>query len=692
VNLSPYLLNVALHALIISALVSVLLLFLRRPVQRSFMALAGVIGAGLLSWGTPLLIRGQGDTTVERSASLVSPVRVWELPPAPVTPKDSFEAPAPSAAPMNSLPAFRLLAAWAWLAGSGMSSFLLLLAWLRLCRWRKGLSIPAPSELGQLHPALPPGLSIASIRICRSEGSPCVAGFLRPLIVITSKMLASASADELRWTLRHEHRHLLGMDSRWTFVVALVRAVLWWNPFIHHLGIKWAEAREQVCDLHAAADSDRAAYGEFLIRMGSMGGPSRFLASSMVKSAKGGLRKRILSLLRAAPGEANSSGFAFWSGAFGSLIVLALFASVFGFSDSDGRRPLLLGAASAEETPAPDKPKEDLPVLLIMLRSKVIFTPQALADNQAVLTREEWSQLEEKVKARGEGSAQDIPTITCRNGEKARIEIIHENPESLADDKPKAGWQMWMLPVFDGKELNFSTEIHYGFIPGAQYSPTSKTEFLGNYTERREEWNWSRLVVREGEAKASLAEGSVMVTALGEVTPGWHVTVFTQAEPIDRTGRPVSRFGDAIYEPEPLKEEVSGKVRLRGILLEDFKDFDFPEVNGVTIGFSAIFAAEEWKTVKNGIGGKPLGLVTLEYGKELEPWKDLPGLKLAVRRYKGEPQVNVLLTLPRAVPWNPKGPARYGITCDPGTAIVSDLSTPGEGKRRGLIVILEEVE
>ena len=539
-----------------------------------------------------------------------------------------------------------------------------------------------------LAPALPSGFSPCSLMLSESPVSPCVAGLLSPAIVVPRSMLSTATPEEIRWMLRHEHRHLLGMDSRWIICMALLRAVFWWNPFIHYLGIKWGEAREQVCDLHAAARADHAAYGELLIRMASASAAGCRLASSMVRGKGRGLRKRIVSLLQAPPEESNTPGAIFCSGTAGLLLALSLFTSAFKVAEDGSGRPLGFGIASAVEIPVPENQKAELPTLQVKLVSTVLFTPRAIVRNQEVLNREAWDTLREKTVAGNQNHMFGFPAVTCRNGEQATVEIIQENPDATAD-KPKAGWQLSARPVYDGKEMTLSVAIHYAFVPGSHYSPTSRVpilEILG------EGLDWGKLVAREGSSKAALGEGYSLVTALGEVMPGWHATVVTLTDPIDRTGRTISRFEDAIYKPELPKEEVAGVMRLRGILLDDFKDFQTPEVDGVTTGIAAIFPAEHWKLVKDKIGGVPLGEVVLEAGTESEPWKELPGVKLAVRRYKGEPHIDVQFAMPQALPWNPKIPARYAMSCEPGTAIVSELMASTEGKRRGLIVVVEETK
>jgi beta-lactamase regulating signal transducer with metallopeptidase domain len=693
-SLSPYLMNVALHAAMLPGLAAAVLLFLRKPAQRAFAALAGLIGAGIFSWGTPLLIDADQDPREERVLPAAASIRVWKVAAPPAGDAESSQVPAPSSAPAYSVPPLRVLGAWAWLAGSLLSLGAVVIAGFRLSGWRRGHTRPDFAERAMLEPVLPRGLSVASVMITDSAVSPCVAGLFRPVVVVPRAMLATVTPEELRWTLQHEHRHLRGMDSRWTVCLAMLRAVFWWNPFIHYLAIKWSEAREQVCDLDAAGTGNRAAYGELLIRMAAAKPAGCLLASPMVRTGKRVLRKRILSLLSAAPAEKNAVGPLFGVGTAVILLGTALFSSGFGVAEKGNGGAVVFGMASAKDPAAPEAPVAALPTLQVKLVSAVVFTPRAIAENQKVLSRETWEALRATFAADSGNPAKEFPAISCRNGEKALIEIVHENPES-SETKPKAGWQIGLHPVCDGKELVLAAEFHYGFVPGAHYSPTSKAQLVEEDKERKKPLDWSRLVVREGRAKASLAEGSVLATALGEVTPGWYATVFTQADPIDRTGRPVSRFEDAIYEPEPPKEEVPGKVRLEGLFLKDLQSFQTPqEVDEMAIGLGAIFTAEQWKTVKDGLEGKPLGAVTLEYGKESEPWKELPGVKLTVRRYKGEPLVEVEFSMPLDVPVKVPGkvPGRYGIAYDPDMVIVTQLTASSEGKRPGLAIMLEEVK
>jgi hypothetical protein len=281
------------------------------------------------------------------------------------------------------------------------------------------------------------------------------------------------------------------------------------------------------------------------------------------------------------------------------------------------------------------------------------------------------------------------------------VEIISEHPDDppwkTNHSRPQlrenrfAGWSLLMVPTYDGKTIGFAADIGYGFVPGGAYSAISQSG-LEEDLEGDRKIAWNRLVRKNASGEAKLAPGDTLAVNLGEVERGLFATVFMTVTPIDRTGREMKSFKEAIYLPEPPKEEVSGEVRLKGILLEDLYGVEPIDTDGTHLGIGSMFSPDQWKRVKDEIGGESLGEATLEYGRESEPWPELPGVKIEVTRYQGEPRLDVRFTFPGILAENPGLHRRFTLACDPGTAIVSHLTLSGGGKHRGLIVIVDESE
>lgn len=268
-SLTPYLMTVALHAVVLSAASMVLVTFIRNPRAKAAVALGCLMATGVLSWLTPL-------RTAEKTALSIPilPARLPEIEPAVLPPplerselpavKQESLAPAPRS---RSFPATELLP-MVWAAGTLAGLLGIAGALWRGGRWQRSLKIADEHDWSILHDALRRELDRDAFRISAETISPCVTGFLKPRIVIPRSLLDGTKPRELAWALRHELTHLDGHDSRWAIAIRMVRSLFWWNPMAHGLAWIWAEARERTCDQAAATTgAERADYGEFLVAM-----------------------------------------------------------------------------------------------------------------------------------------------------------------------------------------------------------------------------------------------------------------------------------------------------------------------------------------------------------------------------------------------------------------------------------------
>ena len=91
------------------------------------------------------------------------------------------------------------------------------------------------------------------VRVTLDLASPCLAGVIKPEIVVPERALQEWSAQQWRWALTHEREHRRGGDPLIAWCLEWVRAALWWNPLVHRLIADWEQAREEICD-RAAVD------------------------------------------------------------------------------------------------------------------------------------------------------------------------------------------------------------------------------------------------------------------------------------------------------------------------------------------------------------------------------------------------------------------------------------------------------
>lgn len=135
--------------------------------------------------------------------------------------------------------------------------------------------------------------------VCSSDvAGPTVAGFVRPVPILPTRLIGILDASEIRHVLLHETAHVLRRDQ---FVVVLQQtlgAVFWPHPLVHLVNRQLARAREEVCDNYVLSTVAPADYGETLLRLGQlMPRPRPLPASVGIYNRRWKLEDRITDLL-----------------------------------------------------------------------------------------------------------------------------------------------------------------------------------------------------------------------------------------------------------------------------------------------------------------------------------------------------------------------------------------------------------
>jgi beta-lactamase regulating signal transducer with metallopeptidase domain len=694
VSLTPYFLNAALHAVLLSAAATATLPIVRKPSRRAVLALTSVIGAGVLPWISAMIPSRDADVRDEVTVQPAITLPTWRIVTLPAQVSVAGEPTMEAGAPALPAPPGWTLAAWVWLGGSVLALGMLAGATIRLSRWRASLATPDSSEAALLLDVLPSGLTVADIRLSRVLCSPCVAGSLKPVLILPEGLLASIGSRELGWILRHEQGHLAGRDSRWTLLMALVRAVFWWNPFLHYLNRQWAGAREEVCDLQAGA-ADRAVYGNFLIQMAAAFPDSRALAAPMASGAKRRLHKRIVSLLNAPEIIDLRAGRSFAAGAALMLTGLGLCTSCVRIGDNE--REVSPAASVQPPLAAADGGvrQGNEPHLQVTLSNKVMcMVMPPTFRNGTVLSPQEL-QMFMVTAARTRGNMlTTFPSVTIRNTESGLIEMIREKAP-FGQEQVTAGWQLRQMPRYDGTSLRLNNQIRYAFVPGKQFSPSSSK----NNSEEPplSKADWAKLVVKTGSSEVVVPENHAVVTTLGEVIPGLYSILITEVKPIDATGRVVRRYRDGIYSTKA-RELVHGSVRLSAVQMkaEHLSELDpglkhDPDFLGTFI--AGFFTREQWQGLKKKLRGEPLAAATIPTGKAIRPWKEFEGLELEATRYKDVPQVSLDLSL-----IGPRGSrserlVRQSLNLDAGTTVIYRIpAVDAEEPPRYVALTVDEIK
>lgn len=162
---------------------------------------------------------------------------------------------------------------------------------LLLISWLVGIAVSLASVVGQTravaklrHGAVPTSLADFDLEtLARQMGlrrvprvlsgpnlqTPCVAGGLRPVILLPPRFCDLVTAAELRLTLAHEMAHLKRGDLLLAVIPLLARVLFFFHPLAWWAGGEWAAAREEACDALALSvtNTPRAEYGRLLLRL-----------------------------------------------------------------------------------------------------------------------------------------------------------------------------------------------------------------------------------------------------------------------------------------------------------------------------------------------------------------------------------------------------------------------------------------
>ena len=105
-----------------------------------------------------------------------------------------------------------------------------------------------------------------SVLIVEGLSTPCMWGVVRPCIMMPATALGW-NATQREAAMLHEEQHIRQHDGWHRIAAAIVRAVFWWNPFVHALCRRLEIESELCCDEAATVPTGRRAYGDMLLRL-----------------------------------------------------------------------------------------------------------------------------------------------------------------------------------------------------------------------------------------------------------------------------------------------------------------------------------------------------------------------------------------------------------------------------------------
>ncbi len=268
------------------------------------------------------------------------------------------------AAELNGLDAGQVWA-WVWLAGG-----IVLLArlagrqWVFGRRMRRAVrwDLPWPDLLDECRAA---ARVRRPVRLAVADGlaSPVVCGLWRPRIIFPRDVADGLGRDDVRHVLLHELAHIRAGDLAAGGVVAVARALHWFNPAAHWLARQLMSSRESLRDGAALrclppTAENRAAYGRTLLRLAAPGTPDQpaaVLTAPLFTRTKE-IQHRIAMIAQ----PSRLQRLRPWQAAVAAAALLGAGAAAFTSAQNPEPAPQPESAAPPAATPAPVDPLGEL--------------------------------------------------------------------------------------------------------------------------------------------------------------------------------------------------------------------------------------------------------------------------------------------------------------------------------------------
>lgn len=208
-----------------------------------------------------------------------APLSPLPLPPAPV----NQTAPVQAASGIDWGIALPQMMVWAWVVVAAGLMVYVIVSNLRLKNKTRGMQ-----------PFYAPDVPLP-LYVAEGLASPCLAGLLRPRIMLNRRALQTETL--LNMVLTHELAHWRRKDHLWAALRSLLLCLWWWNPLVWLMAALSREDSEAACDeavtLHMDAPR-REAYGMSLIALMQPRHPAWLLtADTAMSSGKRQMKERI---------------------------------------------------------------------------------------------------------------------------------------------------------------------------------------------------------------------------------------------------------------------------------------------------------------------------------------------------------------------------------------------------------------
>jgi beta-lactamase regulating signal transducer with metallopeptidase domain len=437
---------------------------------------------------------------------------------------------------------FVTTARWTALGISALLLLRLLIQSIRIQRWAWRLRRPTVEE----YEKLPSNIAADRFRVFDGNGTPCVAGWFRPMIAVPASAFEKLTLQQWRWLFRHENEHLRCDDTAVVWLHNSVRALLWWNPFIHTLAEEFTQSREEACDAAALGEtSENSAYATFLLEYAETCTPAAALLVPMIHTRPARRLKARLTALMEARGAREKIGALFVLASLAFAILSPLLVASIGLAT-----PAVAQEAAAKDDSKFLTRKQEIidegnpqPVQ-VQFSVKLIQADEAIGKHEAILSGEAFEKLILELQQKKGIDMLSAPNITMKFDSSATIEIT---PDGVTQRiHLNSGTQI-------GGRLPLEVKVALGMNP--------KTENIKpNLNSGRDQ-----IVTHTASSKTKLRSGETLVLHL--TTPKRPITALITASGLTPKGNPAP-FDTLVSRVPP----IQGNVRL-AMHTAEVKDF-----------------------------------------------------------------------------------------------------------------------
>src|SRR5262245_43547597 len=194
----------------------------------------------------------------------------------------------------------------AWFAGVVFCASRLTAAWYCTVRLRRTAERALPPRIEAVFRSLQRQLGFArQVKLMVSDriGSPLVAGWLCPIVLLPVTAITGLNEDQLRAVLAHELAHIRRHDFLVNVMQRCIESILFYHPAVWWLSARIRAEREHCCDdLAVRVCGDPFIYAQALVELERVRTAIPHLA---VAAAGKGLTRRVLRLLHRESGSSD---------------------------------------------------------------------------------------------------------------------------------------------------------------------------------------------------------------------------------------------------------------------------------------------------------------------------------------------------------------------------------------------------